>query len=107
MVERRTPNPGVGGSSPSWPAIKLFGFGIMASKEQRNSKNEKKLEKEGESVSVGRFIREVRNEFGKIVWPSRKITLRLAGVVLLMTVVMSLYLGLVDILLGRLVSQIL
>ena len=23
MVERRTPNPDVGGSSPSWPAIEL------------------------------------------------------------------------------------
>jgi len=76
----------------------------MAVKEQRNSKS---IEKESEGASVGRFIRGVRNEFGKIVWPGRKMTLRLAGVVLLMTVVMSLYLGLVDILLGGLVSRIL
>ncbi|HBT97532.1 MAG TPA: preprotein translocase subunit SecE [Desulfobulbaceae bacterium] len=80
----------------------------MAGKEQRNSKNAKGAEKEkGEGVSIGRFVREVRNEFGKIVWPSRKNTLRLAGVVLLMTVVMSLYLGVVDFLLGSLVSKIL
>jgi preprotein translocase subunit SecE len=76
----------------------------MAGKEQRNSKS---VEKESEGVSAGRFIHEVRNEFGKIVWPGRKMTLRLAGVVLFMTVVMSLYLGLVDILLGGLVSRIL
>jgi len=79
----------------------------MASKEQRNDKRAKSLEKASENMPVGRFVQEVRNEFGKIVWPSRKITLRLAGVVLLMTVVMSLYLGLVDILLGGLVSRIL
>jgi len=79
----------------------------MAAKEQRNSKSAKSQEKESERVSIGRFMREVRNEFGKIVWPSRKNTLRLAGVVLLMTVIMSLYLGLVDILLGGLVSRIL
>jgi len=83
----------------------------MAGKDQRNSKNSKSAknaEKEkNESVSVGHFIREVRNEFGKIVWPNRKTTLRLAGVVLLMTVIMSLYLGLVDISLGKLVSLIL
>jgi preprotein translocase subunit SecE len=84
-----------------------LGF-VMASKEQRNSKSAKGAEKEkSESVSIGRFIREVRNEFGKIVWPTRKVTLRFAGVVLLMTVVMSLYLGVVDFLLGSLVSKIL
>ena len=79
----------------------------MAGKEQRNSKHAKSVEKEGEGVSVGRFIQEVRNEFGKIVWPSRKMTLRLAGVVLLMAMVMSLYLGTVDFWLGWLVSKIL
>jgi len=84
----------------------------MAAKEQRNTKAVKKAEKESESTSfsvasVRRFFREVGNEFGKIVWPSRKITLRLAAVVLVMTAVMSLYLGLVDISLGSLVSRIL
>jgi preprotein translocase subunit SecE len=89
----------------------------MAGKEPRNTKavstkavKNAEKEKEGGSFSVAsvrRFIREVKNEFGKIVWPNRKITLRLAAVVLVMTAVMSLYLGLVDILLGSLVSRIL
>ena len=79
----------------------------MAAKEPRNSKSAKSQEKESESVSPGRFIHEVRHEFGRIVWPSRKITLRLAGVVLLMAVIMSLYLGTVDFGLGWLVSKIL
>ncbi len=26
MVEHRTPNPGVGGSTPSWPAISIIGL---------------------------------------------------------------------------------
>jgi len=84
----------------------------MAAKEPRNTKAAKNAEKEREEASfspasIRRFSREVKNEFGKIVWPSRKITLRLAAVVLVMAAVMSLYLGLVDILLGNLVSRIL
>lgn len=53
------------------------------------------------------FSQEVKAEFLKIVWPDKKMTLSLTGVVIVLTVVLSLYLGSVDLLLGKLVSSIL
>lgn len=53
------------------------------------------------------FSQEVKAEFLKIVWPNKKMTLGLTGVVVVLTVVLSLYLGSVDLLLGKLVSSVL
>jgi len=53
------------------------------------------------------FLLEVRNEFRKIVWPAKKTTAGLTGFVILLVIVISLYLGSVDFLLGQLVSSIL
>lgn len=53
------------------------------------------------------FSQEVKAEFLKIVWPDKKMTLSLTGVVIVLTVVLSLYLGSVDLLLGKLVSSLL
>ncbi len=56
---------------------------------------------------IKKFIGEVKVEFSKIVWPPRKATLGLTGIVLVLTAVISVYLGSVDMLLGRLVSSLL
>jgi preprotein translocase subunit SecE len=53
------------------------------------------------------FLLEVRNEFRKIVWPARKTTAGLTGFVILLVILISLYLGSVDLLLGKLVSSVL
>jgi len=53
------------------------------------------------------FLLEVQSEFRKIVWPPKKTTAGLTGFVILLVVVISLYLGSVDLLLGKLVSTIL
>ncbi|NOQ45582.1 MAG: preprotein translocase subunit SecE [Desulfobulbaceae bacterium] len=53
------------------------------------------------------FIQEVKVEFGKVVWPVKKVTVGLTGFVLLLVVVISIYLGSVDLLLGKLVAMIL
>ena len=57
--------------------------------------------------SIRDFYYEVVAEFKKIVWPDRKVTLGLTGFVILLTVVLSLYLGSVDLILGNLVSMVL
>ena len=57
--------------------------------------------------SIRDFYHEVVAEFKKIVWPDRKVTLGLTGFVILLTVVLSLYLGSVDLVLGKLVSMVL
>ena len=76
-------------------------------------KNKKSGEQEAVTVSpyspagIRQFTLEVVAEFKKIVWPDRKVTLGLSGFVILLTVVLSIYLGTVDFILGRLVNLVL
>jgi preprotein translocase subunit SecE len=56
---------------------------------------------------IKQFVQEVKAEFLKIVWPDKKMTLGLTGVVVLLTVVISIYLGSVDLVLGKLISTFL
>lgn len=56
---------------------------------------------------IKKFIDEVKVEFSKIVWPDKKVTLSLTGVVIVLSIIVSIYLGSVDFLLGELVSSIL
>ena len=58
-------------------------------------------------AEIKKFIEEVKVEFFKIVWPDKKMTLGLTGVVVALTVVISIYLGTVDLLLGKVVASIL
>ncbi|MBL0381225.1 MAG: preprotein translocase subunit SecE [Desulfofustis sp. PB-SRB1] len=46
------------------------------------------------------FVGEVQAEFSKIVWPDKKVTLGLTGMVVLFAILMSAYLGTIDLLLG-------
>jgi preprotein translocase subunit SecE len=57
--------------------------------------------------TIREFYHEVVAEFKKIVWPDRKVTLGLTGFVVLLTVVLSIYLGSVDFFLGKLVTMVL
>ena len=53
------------------------------------------------------FLQEVHAEFRKVVWPEKKVTMGLTGFVIVLVVIISLYLGSVDLLLGKLVSTVL
>jgi preprotein translocase subunit SecE len=53
------------------------------------------------------FLDEVKVEFTKIVWPNKKVTLSLTGVVVVLTIIIAAYLGSVDLLLGKLVASFL
>ncbi|MCI5164526.1 MAG: preprotein translocase subunit SecE [Candidatus Electrothrix sp. GM3_4] len=57
--------------------------------------------------NIRRFYHEVVAEFKKIVWPDRKMTFGLSGFVILLTVLLSVYLGAVDLVLGKLVGLVL
>ncbi|MHB0856702.1 MAG: preprotein translocase subunit SecE [Anaerolineae bacterium] len=54
-----------------------------------------------------RYFKEVRAEIRKVVWPSRRTTMRLTAIVFGVTTVMSMALGLVDWLFSRLFALIL
>ena len=56
---------------------------------------------------VREFTDEVKSEFGKIAWPSTKNTAGSAMLVVILVAVMSLYLGAVDLLVGKMISYIL
>jgi preprotein translocase subunit SecE len=42
------------------------------------------------------FLQEVRVELGKVVWPSRQQTIQLTTVVILVTIVMGIFIGIID-----------
>jgi len=69
------------------------------------------LEKEKKSpfspAQIRIFIDEVKVEFTKIVWPDRKTTMGLTGVVIVFSILASAYLGSVDMLLGKLIDSVL
>ena len=74
------------------------------------SKRNVSVRDEGSYLSpsgVRRFVLEVYAEFRKITWSGRKQTAGLTGFVILLVIVLSLYLGSVDLLLGKLVSTVL
>ncbi|THB79516.1 MAG: preprotein translocase subunit SecE [Desulfobulbaceae bacterium] len=58
-------------------------------------------------AQIKKFVQEVQAEFSKIVWPDKKVTLGLTGMVILLAIIVSAYLGSVDVLLGKLISSIL
>lgn len=53
------------------------------------------------------FVDEVKVEFTKIVWPDKKTTMSLTGVVIVFSMLASVYLGSVDMLLGKLIDSVL
>jgi preprotein translocase subunit SecE len=56
---------------------------------------------------VREFTNEVKAEFGKIAWPNKKNTAGSAMLVVILLTIMSLYLGAVDLLVGKMISYIL
>ena len=86
---------------------------LMATKKVERSKKGRSpatVEEEKKSFSLARikeFINEVKAEFNKIVWPDKKVTLGSTGVVIVLVFIVSIYLGAVDLLVGRLGTFIL
>jgi preprotein translocase subunit SecE len=62
--------------------------------------------KEKKEYRIVRYLKEVRAELRKVVWPSRRNTLNLTGIVLGVTASMSVLLGVIDWLLSKLFALI-
>jgi len=79
----------------------------------KKAKTSKKQQIESEQKSsfspaqIRTFVDEVKVEFTKIVWPDRKVTVGLTGVVIVFSILVSAYLGSVDMVLGKLIDSIL
>lgn len=88
----------------------------MASK-KKSSTSKVSQEKKADVVSdekisfspakIREFINEVQAEFKKVVWPDKKVTFGLTGFVMILVILVSIYLGSVDLLLGKLVTMVL
>lgn len=56
---------------------------------------------------IVQFLREVKVEIKKVTWPTRKEIIASTAVVLLTTIIIASYLGLVDLLLSEVVKLLL
>jgi len=85
--------------------------GTVAMAANTKSKKNNAVKADGPSpfspAEIKKFIDEVKVEFLKIVWPDKKMTLGLTGVVVVLTIIISIYLGSVDLLLGKAVASFL
>jgi len=79
----------------------------MAAKSKKNQNVKVDEPSPYSPAQIKKFVGEVKVEFFKIVWPDKKMTLGLTGIVVALTVVISIYLGTVDLMLGKLVASIL
>ncbi len=58
-------------------------------------------------AQIKKFFDEVKVEFTKIVWPDKKVTFGLTGIVIVFSILASTYLGSVDLVLGKLLDSFL
>lgn len=57
--------------------------------------------------SARQFIVGVRQEFAKVIWPTRKELFQVAGIVLVVVTAFSVYLGVVDLVIGHIARKVL
>ena len=73
----------------------------------------KKNEKESQTVNkysianIKQFSSEVKVEFDKIAWPDKKHTMGSTAVVVVSVMLISFYLGAVDLVLGKIIGTVL
>lgn len=52
------------------------------------------------------FLKEVRDELKKVVWPTREEVIRLTAVVIIVSLVVGLYLGGIDMILTKILAVV-
>ena len=65
------------------------------------------MEKIEKIEKIKQFYLEARGELKKVTWPTRQQTLSATWVVIIMTIVIAIFLGLVDLVLSSLIKYIL
>ena len=59
------------------------------------------------SISPVEFLRQVRQEVGKVTWPSRRETVQTTAMVFLMVILASIFFFVVDLALGQIIRFVL
>ncbi|MDY6821842.1 MAG: preprotein translocase subunit SecE [Deferribacterota bacterium] len=57
-------------------------------------------------LELKRFLRQVKEELKKVIWPTRELTIGTTFVVLLLVFIVSIFLGVVDIALSKIIRFI-
>ena len=79
----------------------------MAKKKKKEVAVENKSLLQEKIQFIRDFLEEARGELKKVTWPTRKETLTTSAAVLLLVLVVSLYLGLVDLGLAKIIEALL
>ncbi len=82
----------------------------MAAKAEENKNRHPEVQSESLASRLARlkqFMSEVRQEFVKVVWPGKKQTVMSTAVVIALVILVAIYLGTIDLVLGKLVGAIL
>ena len=69
--------------------------------------NHREHHRERNVQKVKSFLESVKIELGKVTWPTRKETVATTGVVVVIIFIISIYLGACDLVLSKLMRQIL
>ena len=83
MVEQRSPKPRVVGSNPTWPAYSINMF-----------------------TKIKKFITEAIVELKKVTWTSRRDLIDATWIVLVSSIVLGIYIGLIDLGLSRILALV-
>ncbi len=86
MVERRSPKPDAGGSSPSWPG-KINGGSTVFEKIQK-------------------FLKEVIAELRKVTWPTKQELIGSTIVTIVVSLIVAIFIGVVDRILAIIIQAI-
>ena len=79
----------------------------MAKKKKKIESVENKGPFQEKTQLLRDFFEEARGELKKVTWPTRKETLTTSAAVLVLVLVVSLYLGLVDLSLAKIIEALL
>jgi preprotein translocase subunit SecE len=98
-----------GSNCPSIPTSEIaFSIPARPGRRRKLTPKRRRAKKASESpvskTSPGEFFRQVRNEAGKVVWPTRKETITTAIMVLIMTLLLAIFFLGVDSALGAIVK---
>mmetsp|Transcript_444 Transcript_444/g.253 ORF Transcript_444/g.253 Transcript_444/m.253 type:complete len:123 (+) Transcript_444:201-569(+) len=80
---------------------------FVAEKSTAAAKVVKGVQKKSYFEKSVQFLREVKIEFKKVTWPSRKQTIGSTAAVILLVIIISLFLGIIDVGLSNLIRVIL
>lgn len=53
-----------------------------------------------------KFLKQVRSELKKVIWPTKKEVIKLTGVVILISFIVGIYIGVLDYVFGKLMEAI-